>query len=88
MKSDSGENSWGVDVRHSTEEMRSTDTWRDRYTEIALIGEGGFGRVSRVQHLSGGEDLALKVPTRPDPDVLARFRREIEEQYPSGLTRR
>jgi len=44
------------------------------------LGEGGWGVVRPVIHRASGERRALKHPVKEDPDVLARFKREIEVQ--------
>jgi serine/threonine protein kinase/Tol biopolymer transport system component len=51
------------------------------YEVIALIGEGGMGKVWRAHHIALNRDDALKVlpdAFASDPDRLARFRREAQ----------
>jgi serine/threonine protein kinase len=51
------------------------------YEVIALIGEGGMGKVWRAHHTALNRDDALKVlpdAFASDPDRLARFRREAQ----------
>jgi eukaryotic-like serine/threonine-protein kinase len=51
------------------------------YEIIALIGEGGMGKVWRAHHIALNRDDALKVlpdAFASDPDRLARFRREAQ----------
>ena len=44
------------------------------------LGEGGWGVVRPVIHRASSERRALKHPVKEDPEVLARFKREIEVQ--------
>src|SRR5499426_2686374 len=51
------------------------------YQVIALVGEGGMGKVWRAHHMGLNRDDALKVlpdAFASDPDRLARFRREAQ----------
>ena len=50
------------------------------YQFIAKLGRGGMGVVYKVRHLALNRVVALKMikSAQPDPDVLARFRRETE----------
>src|SRR5512132_3692643 len=51
------------------------------YEVIALIGEGGMGKVWRAHHAALNRDVALKVlpdSFASDPDRLARFQREAQ----------
>jgi serine/threonine protein kinase len=53
----------------------------DDYELLALLGQGGFGRVYRVRDLHLEREVALKVlhPTlTQDPAVVERFRREAQ----------
>ena len=53
----------------------------DDYELLALLGQGGFGRVYRVRDLHLEREVALKVlhPTlTQDPEVVERFRREAQ----------
>lgn len=49
------------------------------FTLFELLGEGGFGRVYRARHTTGGGTVALKVlrgSEAADPALLAQFRQE------------
>ncbi|MEL6345429.1 MAG: TOMM system kinase/cyclase fusion protein [Myxococcota bacterium] len=56
----------------------------ERYTDLSLIGEGGFGSVYRARQTQTGQSVAIKLLQRPAairPDAherrAARFRREM-----------
>jgi len=52
--------------------------WRSRYEPREELGGGGYGVVLRVVHVASGEVRALKHPRSNEPEVMARFKREIE----------
>ena len=53
-------------------------SWRSRYEEKETLDEGGYGVVLRVVDRTSGEEFALKRPVRDEPEVRARFEREIK----------
>src|SRR5690606_2297744 len=56
------------------------DRLDDRYEILAVIGEGGFGRVYKAEQVSTGQLVAIKLlhPDKVDGGVqMARFEREM-----------
>lgn len=54
--------------------------WQTRYKRVEIINEGGYGTILRVRDIGSAMEYALKIPLSQHQEVLARFRREIEEQ--------
>lgn len=62
-----------------TDDSTLGQTIDGRYLVEAVIGEGGMGRVYRVQHVTLGKRFALKALRRDlaeDPEIAARFTHE------------
>jgi len=56
-------------------------TFADRFRILEYVGQGSMGSVYRVEPLSGGEPVALKLvglDATPDGRALRRFEREVE----------
>lgn len=66
------------EIRENGEIYEEEATWgplSGRYTEIRVIGEGGFGKVVEVERMSDGERCAaksskMKKPIQPGPDEV------------------
>ena len=52
----------------------------DGYTDLRMIGQGGFAIVYQARQVSVGRDVAIKLLTDPSPDddLVRRFQRESQ----------